>query len=99
MLIIGCDFHTRYQQIARTTDPSDPSIPSYQGEWGTMRANLTPLDGQSHQFYLHGKAIERRSTHGCTCDSDEVVLQKVFSLGPASVGEGSKRGIIAVSVQ
>ena len=72
---------------------------SFQGEWGRMRANLTPLDGQSHSFYLHGKDVPRNSTHGCTCDKDEVVLQKIFSLGPASVGEGSKRGIIAVSVQ
>lgn len=91
-------WHDGIQEIARSVN-GDPNGPSYQGEWGIMRANLTPIDGQSHQFYLHGKAVSRTSTHGCTCDPSEAVLQKIFTLKPGDVGEGTKSGVIAVSVQ
>jgi len=90
-------WHDGIQEIAEAT--GDCKDCSWQWEWGTMRANLTPLDGQSHQFHLHGKRIDRTSTHGCTCDPGEAVLQKIFALKPANVGEGTKQGTIAVSVQ
>jgi RHS repeat-associated protein len=91
-------WHDGIQEIAEQAAGA-PKGYGYQGEWGTMRANLTPLDGQSHQFYLHGKQVPRDSTHGCICDRSEAVLHKIFDLNPGNVGEGTKRGIIAVSVQ
>jgi RHS repeat-associated protein len=80
-------------------DPVVRDVIMAQNEWGTLRANLSRLDGTPTHFYLHGKELDRASTHGCICNRDESVLRAIFKLDPNGVGEGGKRGIVAVSVQ
>jgi hypothetical protein len=53
MLIIGCDFHTRYQRIAMVEDAT--------GEWTERR--LEHENGEAHSFYrsLPSELWEARS--------------------------------------
>jgi RHS repeat-associated protein len=48
-------------------------------EWGSMRANLS-LNGVSTDKYIHGKDIDRESTHGCICERSEVLLHELLKL-------------------
>jgi RHS repeat-associated protein len=93
-------WHNGIQEIAAAYyDPFSRDYVSARNEWGSLRANLSRLNGEGTSYYLHGKELERSSTHGCTCNRDESVLREIFKLNPNGVGEGDKRGIVAVSVQ
>ncbi len=80
-------FHDGIQEISSEI-PSCPTFGGapcqYQGDWGTRRAHLTPLEGQDDNFYLHGKkkfvTEGRTQTAGCTAEPEEIVLQAVFGL-------------------
>jgi hypothetical protein len=49
MLIIGCDFHTRFQQIAMAEDSTGELL---------LERRLDHESGEAHAFYRVGQAFE-----------------------------------------
>jgi hypothetical protein len=62
-----------------------------------------PEDGQDNNIYLHGKegvfVGGGSATRGCACEPQERVLTTLFELNPNGVGEGNKKGRVAVEVK
>jgi hypothetical protein len=101
--VVGA-FHNGIQRIPISVEVPEGSgyhvFPS--AIWGRRRAHLVPEDGQDNNVYLHGKegvfAGGGSTTLGCACEPQERVLTALFSLDPNGVGEGNKKGKVAVIV-
>jgi RHS repeat-associated protein len=77
------------QEIPTDTPAPGGGTLNFQVEWGTRRAALNPMPGETSEGYygnyLHGKLRPLDYTHNCICDRSEAMMDKLLTLGPVHV--------------
>jgi hypothetical protein len=80
-------YHAGMQEIPEVITDRYGVRLDFRAEWGSVRAFMAPdpatqkAAGKDAQgIYLHGKALVRKTTHGCLCNRTENVLRALKDL-------------------